>query len=235
MPNLFNHADNYIKANPMSTPTHIVPEWYFLPFYAILRAISNKSIGIILFAISLAIFFFLPLFFIKSNYISSLFFNNILKHVVKNILVKYLFKLYLLITKKVNFVNNYIDKDMNVKTYKYLYYYIKNSIDYSTIILETSFLPIVHYSNSLLYKQIFWILTVVFIALGYIGQLEVNSVTIELGQDFTVLYFLIIFMFCSQNVLFLILFMFLVFIMYFLGLFFHGLFDNIYIVKNATV
>ena len=116
MPNLFNHADNYIKANPMSTPTHIVPEWYFLPFYAILRAISNKSIGIILFAISLAIFFFLPLFFIKSNYISSLFFNNILKHVVKNILVKYLFKLYLLITKKVNFVNNYIDKDMNVKT-----------------------------------------------------------------------------------------------------------------------
>jgi len=58
MPNLFNHADNYIKANPLSTPAHIVPEWYFLPYYAILRAIANKSIGIILFAISLGIFFY---------------------------------------------------------------------------------------------------------------------------------------------------------------------------------
>ena len=40
MPNYFGHPDNYIEANPLSTPAHIVPEWYFLPFYAILRAFT---------------------------------------------------------------------------------------------------------------------------------------------------------------------------------------------------
>ena len=40
MPNYLGHPDNYIPANPLATPTHIVPEWYFLPFYAILRAFT---------------------------------------------------------------------------------------------------------------------------------------------------------------------------------------------------
>ena len=40
-------ADNYIEANPLSTPPHIVPEWYFLPYYAILRAIPNKLMGVV--------------------------------------------------------------------------------------------------------------------------------------------------------------------------------------------
>ena len=40
MPNYLGHPDNYIPANPLSTPAHIVPEWYYLPFYAILRAIT---------------------------------------------------------------------------------------------------------------------------------------------------------------------------------------------------
>jgi ubiquinol-cytochrome c reductase cytochrome b subunit len=40
MPNYLGHPDNYIEANPLSTPSHIVPEWYFLPFYAMLRAIT---------------------------------------------------------------------------------------------------------------------------------------------------------------------------------------------------
>lgn len=40
MPNFLGHPDNYIEANPLVTPAHIVPEWYFLPFYAILRAIT---------------------------------------------------------------------------------------------------------------------------------------------------------------------------------------------------
>src|SRR5690606_25469826 len=41
MPNFLGHPDNYVEANPLSTPAHIVPEWYFLPFYAILRAFDN--------------------------------------------------------------------------------------------------------------------------------------------------------------------------------------------------
>jgi len=45
-PNTLGHPDNYIPANPMSTPAHIVPEWYFLPVYAILRSIPNKLGGV---------------------------------------------------------------------------------------------------------------------------------------------------------------------------------------------
>ncbi|HWI85234.1 MAG TPA: cytochrome b/b6 [Sphingomonas sp.] len=45
-PNLLGHPDNYIQANPLSTPAHIVPEWYFLPFYAILKAFTGNFLGI---------------------------------------------------------------------------------------------------------------------------------------------------------------------------------------------
>ncbi len=47
MPDALGHADNYIPANPLVTPSHIVPEWYFLPFYAILRAVPDKLMGVI--------------------------------------------------------------------------------------------------------------------------------------------------------------------------------------------
>ena len=46
-PNLFGEPDNYIPANPLATPPEIVPEWYFLPYYAILRSIPNKLLGVI--------------------------------------------------------------------------------------------------------------------------------------------------------------------------------------------
>lgn len=46
-PNMLGHPDNYIPANPLKTPLHIVPEWYFLPFYAILRSIPSKVGGVI--------------------------------------------------------------------------------------------------------------------------------------------------------------------------------------------
>jgi len=59
-PNLLGHPDNYIQANAMVTPPHIVPEWYFLPFYAILRSIPNKVGGVIAMAASLLILFALP-------------------------------------------------------------------------------------------------------------------------------------------------------------------------------
>ena len=45
-PNVLGHSDNYIPANPLVTPPHIVPEWYFLPFYAILRSIPDKLGGV---------------------------------------------------------------------------------------------------------------------------------------------------------------------------------------------
>ena len=48
MPNKLGHTDNYIKGNALVTPTHIQPEWYFLPYYAILRSIPNKLMGVIM-------------------------------------------------------------------------------------------------------------------------------------------------------------------------------------------
>ncbi len=60
VPNFLGHADNYITANPMQTPAHIVPEWYFLPFYAILRAIPSKLGGVTAMFSAIAILAFLP-------------------------------------------------------------------------------------------------------------------------------------------------------------------------------
>lgn len=59
-PNYLGHPDNYIPANPLVTPPHIVPEWYFLPFYAILRSVPNKLLGVIAMFGALAILFLLP-------------------------------------------------------------------------------------------------------------------------------------------------------------------------------
>ncbi|MDO8409878.1 MAG: cytochrome b/b6 [Phenylobacterium sp.] len=59
-PNALGHADNYIPANPLVTPSHIVPEWYFLPFYAILRAVPDKLGGVILMFGAIAVLFVLP-------------------------------------------------------------------------------------------------------------------------------------------------------------------------------
>jgi ubiquinol-cytochrome c reductase cytochrome b/c1 subunit len=60
VPNYLGHADNYIPANPGVTPAHIVPEWYYLPFYAILRSIPNKLAGVIAMFSSIVLLAFLP-------------------------------------------------------------------------------------------------------------------------------------------------------------------------------
>ena len=59
-PDYMGHPDNYVEANPLSTPAHIVPEWYFLPYYAILRAIPSKLGGVAAMFGSIAILAFLP-------------------------------------------------------------------------------------------------------------------------------------------------------------------------------
>jgi len=60
MPDALNHPDNYIRANPLVTPPHIVPEWYYLPFYAMLRAVPNKLGGVITMFGAIAVLFVLP-------------------------------------------------------------------------------------------------------------------------------------------------------------------------------
>jgi ubiquinol-cytochrome c reductase cytochrome b subunit len=60
MPNVLGDSDNYIMANPMQTPPAIVPEWYLLPFYAILRSIPNKLLGVIAMLAAILIILILP-------------------------------------------------------------------------------------------------------------------------------------------------------------------------------
>jgi len=60
MPNILGDSENYVMANPMQTPAAIVPEWYLLPFYAILRSIPNKLLGVIAMFSSLLILLIMP-------------------------------------------------------------------------------------------------------------------------------------------------------------------------------
>jgi len=60
-PNLLGHSDNYVMANPLVTPAHIVPEWYFLPFYAILRSYPTKLGGVVMMIMAIVILLFLPI------------------------------------------------------------------------------------------------------------------------------------------------------------------------------
>ena len=74
-PNYLGHPDNYVEANALVTPTHIVPEWYFLPFYAILRAVPDKLLGVVAMGASIAILLFIP--FICRAELRSIKFRNI--------------------------------------------------------------------------------------------------------------------------------------------------------------
>ena len=59
-PDALGHADNYTPANPLVTPAHIVPEWYFLPFYAMLRAVPEKLMGVLVMFGSIGLLFVVP-------------------------------------------------------------------------------------------------------------------------------------------------------------------------------
>lgn len=59
-PFFFNHSDNSIPANPLVTPSHIVPEFYLLPFYAILKSIPNKLLGVLGLLFSILVLFLYP-------------------------------------------------------------------------------------------------------------------------------------------------------------------------------
>jgi ubiquinol-cytochrome c reductase cytochrome b subunit len=78
-PNFLGHPDNYIPANSLVTPAHIVPEWYYLPFYAILRSIPDKLGGVIAMFASILILYFLPI--INLSKIRSTFFRPLYKNI----------------------------------------------------------------------------------------------------------------------------------------------------------
>ena len=59
-PHVLGSPDNFEQANPLKTPVHIMPEWYFLPFYTILRSIPQKTLGVLAIAKAIVVFFVLP-------------------------------------------------------------------------------------------------------------------------------------------------------------------------------
>lgn len=75
VPNFMLHPDNYIEANPLVTPAHIVPEIYLLPYYAILRAVTNKTLGVLALLFSILILFSLP--YTNTNIINTNWFKPI--------------------------------------------------------------------------------------------------------------------------------------------------------------
>jgi len=80
-PNLLSHSDNYILADPGVTPTHIVPEWYFLPFYAILRSVPSKAGGVFLLAGAILTLLLIPFFVIpiqRSGFFRPFFQNGLI-------------------------------------------------------------------------------------------------------------------------------------------------------------
>ena len=77
MPNILGDSENYVTANPMQTPPAIVPEWYLLPFYAILRSIPNKLLGVI--SMFLAIFILLAMPFVDLSKLNGIQFRPLSK------------------------------------------------------------------------------------------------------------------------------------------------------------
>jgi len=113
-PNTLGHPDNYIPANPMVTPAHIVPEWYFLPFYAVLRSIPDKLGGVAAMGGAIVMLLIMP------------------------------------------WLN-------------------------TAEVRSSAFRPI--------YRKLFWFVLADFLILGWIGQNEVETPYVEVGQLATVIYF----------------------------------------------
>ena len=88
-PNSLGHPDNYIPANPMVTPAHIVPEWYFLPFYAILRAVPDKLGGVLMMFGAIAMLFALP--FLDTSKVKSGAYRPIFKKVFWLFILNFIF------------------------------------------------------------------------------------------------------------------------------------------------
>jgi len=92
-PNLLGHSDNYIPANPLVTPSHITPEFYLLPFYAILRSIPNKTFGVLALIFAILILFLLPFF--HNYFINTTKFRPIFKYFLFFFFINFLLLIFI--------------------------------------------------------------------------------------------------------------------------------------------
>src|SRR5437764_507557 len=107
MPNVLGDSENYIMANPMQTPPAIVPEWYLLPFYAILRSIPNKLLGVI--AMFSALLIILILFKSDLGKYKSLQFRPLSKIIIVIFIFNFLVLLFTFYLVSVNYPRIYIN------------------------------------------------------------------------------------------------------------------------------
>lgn len=181
-PNILAHPDNYIEANSLVTPLHIVPEWYFLPFYAILRSIPNKLGGVICMALALIVLLFLPSLFFGWNV-----FN---KYLLNKLNISYYF---LNNSKFFNYSFMQINSNLqNIEKINLLKKYIKKLYDNENE-YYTNKINYINYTNSPLgnnlFKFFFFFFFINFIILGFIGSQPVEQPYLLYGQYCTILYF----------------------------------------------
>lgn len=93
IPNLLGHPDNYIMANPLVTPAHITPEFYLLPFYAILRSIPNKTLGVLALLAAILSLFLLP--YLHLYFINTLLFRPVFKFFLFLFFINFLFLIFI--------------------------------------------------------------------------------------------------------------------------------------------
>jgi ubiquinol-cytochrome c reductase cytochrome b subunit len=111
-PNLFIDPENYIPSNPIRTPTHIKPEWYFLPFYAVLRSVPNKLGGVILIVIIIILLASLSFIPRSNNKVHFIFLSK--GKIILRILLRLLFLLFWIGARPVVYPYDFLGKFLTV-------------------------------------------------------------------------------------------------------------------------
>jgi ubiquinol-cytochrome c reductase cytochrome b subunit len=111
-PNLFIDPENYIPSNPISTPTHIKPEWYFLPFYAVLRSVPNKLGGVILMVMIILLLAALSFVPSSNNKVHFIFLSK--GKIILRILARLLFLLFWIGARPVVYPYDFLGKFLTV-------------------------------------------------------------------------------------------------------------------------
>jgi quinol-cytochrome oxidoreductase complex cytochrome b subunit len=186
-PEAFNHSDNYIKANPLVTPAHIVPEWYFLPLYGILRSILNKTYGIIIMFVSLLVLFILP--FVDKSLIKNKTFKPFNRSLFWFFSLNFLFLGYLGSQEP---VYPYIEFGVICSHFHLLYFFLLIPL---SVFFESSFFNYFFSSNETRgnFSFIYWIIGSIFVFFilfisFYLGVVNgVNSTVINLVDSLYIL------------------------------------------------
>ena len=176
IPNTLGHPDNYIPANPELTPEHIVPEWYFLPFYAILRSVPDKFGGVCALLLAILILVLLPYLISLTNFVISLL--QLLKNpTVASIRPKY----------------EKLEKLTSIYSYLYpfslatFFRFVKNKFEYRPYFEVNLFMRTALMRR--IYRITFWFFFIDCVILGWVGGKPIEDPYLTIAQNATIAYF----------------------------------------------